>query len=140
METLIVIITIVWSVLGFILFFKIWGMTNNIKEMHDWFLENRSKNLLNKEVCSQSCTSLSEKGFEGLSEEAIRTNPISINLKKGDMVTIAEFGTCRFEGIWQGKYAFYPENSANLPYSPFLVNDMEPYLLIPANKLGSLIM
>lgn len=39
MEALIAIITIVWSILGIILFFKIWGMTNNVKEIHDWLME-----------------------------------------------------------------------------------------------------
>ncbi len=76
MDALIAIITIVWSILGIILFFK---------------------------------------------------------------VTIAEYGTCTFEGVWEGKYAFYPDNKTDLPNSPYLVNDVEPYLLIPKNKLTSVI-
>lgn len=139
MEALIEIISIIWSVLGIILFFKIWGMTNNVKEIHDWILENKYKNTDHKVENSQTFTSPSERDFEEPSGEAVNTKPFSGNLKKGDLVTIAKFGTCRFEGIWQGKYAFYPENSAELPKSPYLVNDVEPYLLIPANKLETLI-
>ena len=139
MEALIAIITIIWSVLGIILFFKIWGMTNNVKEIHDWILENKYNNTSHKVENSQCFTAPSERGFEELSDEAVKTMPFSGNLKKGDLVTIVKFGTCRSEGIWQGKYAFYPESSKELPNSPYLVNDMEPYLLIPANKLGELI-
>jgi len=38
MESLIAIISIVVSVLTIILFFKIWGMTNNIKKIKDAFI------------------------------------------------------------------------------------------------------
>lgn len=39
------IVIIVFGVLQFILFFKIWGMTNNIKELKNLYSEN-SKSLL----------------------------------------------------------------------------------------------
>ena len=139
MEALIAIITIIWSILGIILFFKIWGMTNNVKEIHDWLMEDRFKKQISNGENPPIFTPHSEREYEELSEEAIATNPYRGDLKKGDKVTIAEYGTCTFEGVWEGKYAFYPENKTDLPNSPYLVNDVEPYLLIPMNKLTSVI-
>ncbi len=139
MEILIAIITIVWSILGIILFFKIWGMTNNVNDIHNWIMEERLKTQRYSRVYPPSFTPHSERGYEDLSSEAIPTKPFNGNLKKGDKVTIAEYGTCTFEGVWQGKYAFYPLDTSDLPKSPYLVNDVEPYLLIPADKLGNLI-
>ena len=139
MEALIAIITIVWSVLGIILFFKIWGMTNNVKDIHDWLMEDRFKREKSSIEEIPDFTPHSERIFDELSKEAVQTKPFKGNLKKGDKVTIAEYGTCTFEGVWQGKYAFYPEDKTELPKSPYLVDDVEPYLLIPQNKLGNLI-
>lgn len=139
MEILIAIITIAWSILGIILFFKIWGMTNNVKEIHDWLMEDRIKYQRYNGENPPSLTPHSEKEFEHLSEEAVSTDAYNGKLHKGDKVTIAQYGTCLFEGVWEGKYAFYPENKIDLPKSPYLVNDVEPYLLIPKNKLNSVI-
>lgn len=61
------------------------------------------------------------------------------SLKKGDVITIPEFGDCKFEGVWDDKYAFYPLESTDLPKSPYLVNGEKPYLLIPQNKLLEII-
>lgn len=139
MEALIAIITIIWSILGIILFFKIWGMTNHVKEIHDWLMEDRLKKQSSSGENPTKFTPHSEKEFEDLSEEAIPTKSINFNFKKGEKVTITEYGICTFEGVWEGKYAFYPENKTNLPNSPYLVKDVEPYLLIPKNKLTSVI-
>lgn len=38
MEAFMVLVLIVVGILNIILFFKIWGMTNNVKEMRDYFL------------------------------------------------------------------------------------------------------
>lgn len=138
MEAIIAIVTIIWSILGIILFFKIWGMTNNVKEMRDFILRNNYIN--NGENSKPQFTPPSEKEFAELAEEAVPTKPFNHNLKKGDKVSVQEYGVCTFEGIWQGKYAFYPEITEDLPKSPYLVNDSEPYLLIPQNKLDKLIM
>lgn len=133
------IITIVWSILGIILFLKIWRMTNNVKEIHDWLMGDRFINLLSSNENPPRGTAHSEKVFDKLSDEAISSNPFNEELKKGDKVTIADYGTCTFEGVWEGKYAFYPENKTDLPSSPYLINDVEPYLLIPQTKLTSMI-
>lgn len=42
MNTLFEVLALVWSVLCLILFFKIWGMTNDVKELKEYFL-NRDK-------------------------------------------------------------------------------------------------
>lgn len=41
METIILILAIVWSILCLILFFKIWGMTSDVAEIKE-LLRNRS--------------------------------------------------------------------------------------------------
>lgn len=38
METLYIILAFVWSILCLILFFKVWGMTNDVKELKEFFL------------------------------------------------------------------------------------------------------
>lgn len=139
MEVLIAVITVIWSILGIILFFKIWGMTNNVKDIHDWLMESKLKEQKSNEEISPSFTPHSKIDLAELSEAAVPTPSFNGNLKKGDKVSIVEYGTCTFEGIYQGKYVFYPENNIDLPNSPFLVNDVEPYLLIPKNKLDSII-
>ena len=114
-------------------------MTNNVKEIRDWLIEDRIKKQRSNAENPPMFTPHSEKEYEELSEEATATKPFSGHLNKGDKVTIVEFGTCTFEGVWEGKYAFCPENKTVLPNSPYLVNDVEPYLLIPMNKLTSVI-
>ena len=109
-------------------------MTNNVKEIHDWLMEDRLKKQSSSGENPTKFTPHSEKEFEDLSEEAIPTKSINFNFKKGEKVTIIEYGICTFEGVWEGKYAFYPENKTNLPNSPYLVKDVEPYLLIPKNR------
>ena len=42
METLYLILAIVWSILCIILFFKIWGMTNDVKEIKDHLLYSQT--------------------------------------------------------------------------------------------------
>lgn len=114
-------------------------MTNNVKEIHDWLMEDKFKEHKANVDNSPSFTPHSESELKELLEAAVPTPSFNGNLKKGDKVSIVEYGTCSFEGIYQGKYAFYPENTNDLPNSPFLVNDVKPYLLIPRNKLGSVI-
>lgn len=41
MTEFVFIIVIVFGILQIILFFKIWGMTNNVKEMRDYFLKEK---------------------------------------------------------------------------------------------------
>lgn len=41
MEDFIALVLIVFGILQIILFFKIWGMTNNVKEMRDYFLSGK---------------------------------------------------------------------------------------------------
>ena len=125
MEIILAIISLFWSILGMILFFKIWKMTNNVKEIHDWLKEDRLKKQRSSGGNPPSPVLRSE------TEELPEENSVISNLKKGEKVTIADYGICTFEGVWSGKYAFYPENKTELPSSPYLINDVEPYLLIP---------
>lgn len=49
-EAFIVLVFIVIVILQIILFFKIWGMTNNVKEMRDYFLRKEdAKNKAEKD-------------------------------------------------------------------------------------------
>ncbi len=41
MEGFITLVLIVFGILQIILFFKIWGMTDNVKEMRDYFLSGK---------------------------------------------------------------------------------------------------
>lgn len=138
-EILVAILTIIWSIINIILFFKIWEMTNNVKEIHDWIIEDRFKKQTSRYENSPKFTPNSVMVLEDLLEETVQTKSFNKKLNKGDKVTIIGYGTCTFEGLWEGKYAFYPVNTKNLPSSPYLVRDVEPYLLIPENKLTSVI-
>ena len=43
LSVFIAIVSLVWAVFSIILFFKIWGMTNDVRKMKDHFLHNEKK-------------------------------------------------------------------------------------------------
>ena len=45
MGTFLSILAIIWSILCIVLFFKIWGMTNDIKDIKDYIVNTRKKRL-----------------------------------------------------------------------------------------------
>ena len=42
------ILAIVWSILCLILFFKIWGMTNNVQEIRDFIIDGKKPETIKK--------------------------------------------------------------------------------------------
>ncbi len=121
----------VGAVLSIILFYKIWKMTNDVAEIHDEIL-NRRVNLGSPSTFPPTPTNNQHAATVASQASAKFQTP---NLKKGDKVTLKGYGVCTFEGIWDGKYGFYPIKTDNLPSSPFLVEGAEPYLLIPVKNL-----
>lgn len=123
--------SLVWTVLNIILFFKIWKMTDDVAEIHDEIL-NRRVNVGSPATLPPTPTNSPHAATVAPQASAEFQTP---NLKKGDKVTLKWYGVCTFEGIWDGKYGFYPIKTDNLPPSPFLVEGAEPYLLIPLKNL-----
>ena len=48
MNTLFEVLALVWSVLCLILFFKIWGMTNDVKEIRDFLIDCKKPETIRK--------------------------------------------------------------------------------------------
>ena len=44
---LVYVIMVVWGVLNIILFFKIWSMTNDVKELKDYIINNNNNDSYN---------------------------------------------------------------------------------------------
>lgn len=63
----------------------------------------------------------------------------NIGIKPKDIVIIQGYGECVYEGIFKNKHAFYPQNTENLIDSPYLVRDVEPYLLLSVDELSTII-
>lgn len=61
-----------------------------------------------------------------------------IGIKPKDIVVIQGYGECVYEGIYKNKHAFYPKNTENLIDSPYLVRDVEPYLLLSIDELSAI--
>lgn len=86
METLLAIILIVFGILQIILFFKIWGMTNDIREMK------------NKYINSPVSISTSDKEYHNT--DKFKIGDLVVSLKTGKQM--------RIKGITpSGKYSCY---------------------------------
>lgn len=107
------VISIVWSVLGIILFFKIWNMTSDVRKI--------------KDMLASSARSASP-------QPTPHNNPST--LTKGNRYIVEGFGVCKYDGIYSGCHYFYPEKHSDLPESQFLVSGAEPYLAIPPRSLS----
>lgn len=55
----IIIVSIIWGILNLILFFKIWGMTNDVNEL---------KKIISRYINNQETTAESEKSSDGFSK------------------------------------------------------------------------
>lgn len=59
-------------------------------------------------------------------------------LTKGNSYDLGVLGICTFEGIYEGKYGFYPQGVIDRE-SIYFRDDVEPYYLIPETDLDKVI-
>lgn len=83
------IIVIVFGFLQIILFFKLWGMTNDIKEIKNKYLESFSKNIENKLTTKNN------------SEVKIEEGALVVDVKTGKQMRSKEYNPTT------GKYSCY---------------------------------
>ncbi len=76
------ILAIVWSILSIILFFKVWGMTNDVKELKQYFLKSENQKM------SSSATKMEVKNEVVDSVRNIKRGDVVINLRNGKEVTV----------------------------------------------------
>jgi len=106
MEVLIGIVVVIFGILQIILFFKLWGMTNDVSEI---------KNFLLKESLEENI--LSEAGIDGWGEnvtdaEKIEAMPL-VNKLKPEQVIAKIMSSKRME-IWS--YRFWETEQKNSGY------------------------
>jgi len=94
------VIIIVFGILQIILFFKLWGMTDDIKTIKDKYLESSSNNPIATEVTKKT----SESKFE--------VGALVVNIKSGKQMRIAEINSTT------GKYKCY-SNGGMFPEDNF---------------------
>lgn len=97
MEVLIGIISIIWTILSLILFFKIWGATNDIEEMKDMmrsFINNTSYNSKQDTIHEQPSMNSVQNSLSKEHKEEIPTSQTgNIDIRPGN--TIVHRPSCR---------------------------------------------
>ena len=91
METFILILSIVWSILCLVLFFKIWGMTNDVKKILE---------------------TITPKQEYATPTDVVRPKNVAKDkciLIKGDAIA-TDLGNFSYYGIYDGKHALYPND------------------------------
>lgn len=141
METIFLIIALIWSILCLILFFKVWGMTSDVSEIKE-LLKGIS---YNKQVSFDETTQQdksTENTLINVDEIKVTDNALkkAKAFKKGDTVESPRFGTLTYYGKWNGKHALYPANGQRLIDSPFVVrNSSGDYLAVTDEEFTSLL-
>lgn len=68
MEPLIIILSIVWSILCLILFFKIWAMTNDVNELKNYLVKKEDDSISDKDIAMR----IKHLYFSGLEDDAYK--------------------------------------------------------------------
>lgn len=130
---LFVFLAIVWTLLCIILFFKIWGMTNNVKKILDILSRNQNK---------VTTTGLSlDYDIRHIEESGIAKND---NILATGKKLITKYGILEYFGIFQGKHSLYPvdyETRERISNHPTAVSDNsgEIYLALTDDEFSSLV-
>ncbi len=107
METFISIVVIIWSILCLVLFFKLWGMTNDVKKILETITPK-------KEIV---------KPTNPIKPEDMAKNECI--MLKGDTLT-TNSGSFAYYGIYEGRHALYPtdkETEGNISDNPKAIKD-----------------
>ena len=117
-----IIVSIGVLVLFIILIVKFWNMANDVRDIKNFQMYGNSNN--------------SQKTIERKTAPGPTFNGIDIDsLKKGDRYVLGKLGVCSYEGMFEGKYGFYPVKGTQIvKSSPYFRDDTEPYYLIPGEK------
>lgn len=99
MEIFLSILALIWSVLCLILFFKIWGMTNDVKEIKG--------HLLHSQVLAQKVVPPEPKETVLSRERNINKGDVVINLRNGKEIIVDEINedgsfVCYIDKVYTG--------------------------------------
>ncbi len=113
-EVLLIILGIIWSILGIILFFKVWGMTNDIKKIKNYLLHSQAlKKKISSPVPQEVVLS---------KERNIKRGDVVINLRNGKEIIADEINedgsfVCyidnKYTGIFQSNEIATKEEYSN---------------------------
>lgn len=107
MESFIAIVVIVWSILCLVLFFKLWGMTNDVKKILEMITPKQED----------------VKPANPIEPEDIAKNECL--MLKGDVLTTNN-GKFAYYGIYEGRHALYPtdkETEGKISVNPKAIKD-----------------
>lgn len=97
------IIIIIFGILQIILFFKLWGMTNDIRDIRDKYLNAEEK------VIGKETTTRDDHKIMGESKTDI-SQYLDFKFKPGDLVVLISTGKqMRIKAIKNGKYSCYSQ-------------------------------
>ena len=82
MEFVYLLLALIWSILCLILFFKIWGMTNDVREIKD--------HLLHSQALEQKIASPTPQEVTLSKDRNIKKGDVVINLRNGREIKVDE--------------------------------------------------
>lgn len=122
-SVIITIIAFVWGILNIILFFKIWGMVNDVREMKEYFLNKGSQNELERNVNS----SMTQNNVELFQTTTVQVN-WNHKFNIGDTVKYKENGnTLRIAQILETEYQYKCVNLKTGTLLSAIFNENELY-------------
>lgn len=99
MEFFIGILALIWSILCLVLFFKIWGMTNDVREILDCLKNNTSKNV-SDEGSNVVQPSTEDEELQSKDLDGIPSNSLVVEISTGKQMRVKSMSP-------DGKYSCY---------------------------------
>lgn len=126
-----ILISIGVIVLNIILIVKFWGIAGDVSAIREMMASRRYPEGLSSRNVSDPT------GVEAVPTQQPANDQKWIpkaNLEKGKNYDLRDLGICTFEGMYDGKYGFYPVKEINKS-SKYFHDDVDPYYLIPESDL-----
>lgn len=133
-----VVICLAAIVLNIILIVKFWVMAEDVKAMREMMERGIVRDGIHSHPAGVPPTMRNEPVPAPMPVQKIPSAQKAISkddLKEGHKYDLGNLGICTFEGMYEGKYGFYPVGQINRN-SPYFRDDVEPYYLIPESDLS----
>lgn len=128
--------------LNIVLIVKFWSMAGDVKAIRDLMETGKAPGVLPTNNVGVSPSMMSVPAPAPMPS---RKYPTAQNvhskddLMKGKNYNLGTLGVCTYEGMYEGKYSFYPIGKIDRT-SAYFRDDVEPYYLIPESDLGKVLL
>lgn len=124
--------------LNIILIVKFWAMAEDVKAMREMMERGDVRDGIHSHPAGVPPTMRNEPEPAPMPVRKVPSVQKAISkdgLKKGNNYDLGNLGICTYEGMYEGKYGFYPVGKID-KNSPYFRDDVEPYYLIPESELN----